>query len=112
MSNNKTSQMILMYIYSAVMGIALSFGFFMFSAWLGMLSFDKDHVYPSFFPISGASWIICFVVFVLFMILWIIALIKQKDKLITAGVSALFGGAGMGVGFIAFAFLSAMATMT
>ena len=57
-------------------------------------------------------FIICFVVFVVLMILWIIALIKQKDKLITAGVSARFGGAGMGIGFIAFAFLSAMATMT
>ena len=112
MNKNLDPQMIRMFIYSAVIGISSSFGFFMFTAWLAMSAFDKADENPDFYPVSAVTWLICLIVFVVLMVLWIIALVRQKSKSTAVGVSAAFAVAGFAIGFIAFPFMSAMATMT
>ncbi len=110
MSDNKDSGRIRMYVYSSIMGIVSSFGFFMFTAWLLLTASADEH--PVFFPISAVTCLICFIVFVVLLVLWIMALVKQKNKSRTIGISVAFAGAGLAIGFIAFLFLSAMAIMT
>ncbi len=112
MSDNKSSGVIRMYVYSSIIGIVSTFGFFMFTAWLSMLSFNKADEHPVFFPVSAITCSICFIVFVVLSVLWIMALVKQKNKSRTIGISVAFAGAGLAIGFIAFLFLSAMAIMT
>ena len=101
-----------MYIYSAVTGAAASFGFFMFTAWLSMVAFNKVAEDPRFYSFSIVSMLICFLIFVVLTILWIVQLLKQKNKLRSAGISALFALAGLGIGFVAFLFLSSVAIMS
>ena len=112
MSDNKDSGRIRMYVYSSIMGIVSSFGFFMFTAWLSLTASNKAGEHPVFFPISAVTCLICFIVFVVLSVLWIMALVKQKNKSRTIGISVAFAGAGLAIGFIAFLFLSAMAIMT
>ena len=57
MSDNKDSGRIRMYVYSSIMGIVSSFGFFMFTAWLSLTASNKADEHPVFFPISAmATW--------------------------------------------------------
>ena len=110
MSKELSAQVIRMYIYSSVVGAASSFGFFMFAAWLCMFSFDKTSLNPYFYPFSIAL-VILFVISAVLTVLWIVSLTKQKSKLKTAGISALFACAGLTVGFAAFLIFSAMSIM-
>lgn len=96
---------------SVGIGAILSFGFFMFTAWLSMTSFDKVSEHLRFYPFSIITMLICFIVFVVLIVLWIIMLMRQKNKLVSAGVSALFALAGLAIGFVAFLFLSSMSVM-
>ncbi len=110
MSNKPSPQTILMYIYAAVIGMVSSFGTFMFIAWLGV--FDRTVDTPWFYTPTIAKWLFCFVVYIVFMVLWVIALVRQERKLMAAGISVLIAAGGLALGFIGFLFYSAMAIMS
>ena len=97
MSDNKDSGRIRVYVYSSIMGIVSSFGFFMFTAWLSLTASNKADEHPVFFPISAVTCLICFIVFVVLSVLWIMALVKQKSKSRTIGISVTFAADSLDV---------------
>ena len=82
MNDKMTWQKIRMYIYSFVIGLVASFGFFMFAAVLSMVAFDGVNENPKLYSVSLISFVVCCVIFAVFSVLWIVALIKQKEKLV------------------------------
>ena len=96
---------------SVGIGAVLSFGFFMFTAWLGISASGRAYEFPRFYPFSIITVLICFILFAVLFVLWIMTLMRQKNKLISAGVSLLFAMAGLAIGFVAFLFLSSVAVM-